>query len=289
MKEYLDLVNNSVLARNEKLKYKILYTDFPDIETLDKCYEIFEKAENCAMGDKVIQQRIARARMPLDHIRLLRYKLLKKQAGGKKRLSVVENYPAECEKFIARAELFGRRKYSECQQAAPHEAYLRAIGRPDVRLPVPFSFMPERDVLDIQDNMFSMIGGDRGWVKNVKDPSASDNFAIFMPGNHSQWAAHFYSSRDFLQICKGKWRCFISVRVDVAPDKVGGISLGIYDRVNKKSIVRINAELPNAKEYRYFDLGAYEFHPGMYIWAAPGGKNKTGGVYVDRIVFIKEK
>jgi hypothetical protein len=288
MKEYLDIINSSFIARNEKLKYKILYTDFPDLETMDKCYDIFKKAENLTKGNQIIQQRIVRARMPLDHMRLLRYKLFKKIADGKKHPAIIEDYPTECENFIAKAKQFGRRRYSECQEAETHEAYLRSIGRVEVPLPTAFGSIPEKNFLDVQDNMFILIGTRNGWVKNVKDPNASDKFAAFMPGTHTQWSVQLSTSKDFLKICSGKWRCFISARIDATPDKTGKLSLGVYDAPNQNSVIQIDAELPNTKEYHLFDLGSYNFKPGMYVWAAPGSKDKKGGVYIDRMFFIKE-
>ena len=68
------------------------------------------------------------------------------------------------------------------------------------------------------------------------------------------------------------------------------MTCGIYDSVEKKSVVYKSLDVPmlSGPLYKLVDFGEVEFRDGMYLWFAPPKRpDDVQNVYIDRIFFTR--
>lgn len=292
--QYLDLICNAVESFARGPVYLSCFIGdtrswFP-LEDINRATELFSLAADLVKDDPVLSARVRRARLPLDHVWLMRYKTLRSEANraGKPFLGPADPLAA-VEDFITTARSFDVGSYREGAPFSLYEPALRGRFRPPAPPPEACKDLPPEDWVDVQDNDFRLyVPG--VWVTTVQDPLASDGYAARMPANHREWATQYPVSDDMVAL--GRAHCYVVVRCDVKAPEGDAFDLGIYDTNTRTNIAAQRESIANCLggEYRTYDLGVHELKPGMYFWVAPlANPEQVEAVAVDRIYCVRER
>ena len=264
-----------------------------DLETANKATELLDEAFRRVEGDLVLTTRVRRARMPLDHTWLQRYKGFKRLAAmtGARFLGPPEPRAA-VEEFIAAAESFNVGNFREGAAFATYEPILRGMFPPpgkEAKAPAEAAGLKPDQWMDVQQAEFTLHGLGN-WVTIVDDPKASDGMAARMPATHPQWATQYPIPGDLTAL--GKWHCYLVARCDAKAKTGPAFEMGLYDATARKGVVGLKAQLEQAGdgEYHTYDLGVQDLKGGMYFWIAPmNNPEQVEAVYTDRIFLIRER
>ena len=285
--EYIDLIDDAV--EGTYLRCFMPNTSaWLDIATANRATSIFDEAQKAVDGDEVLSKRVARARMPLDHVWLNRYQPLRRSAKAQGLPFMGPADPgAEAQAFVARAEGFDVGSYREGRAFTEYAPMLLGKFGAPATPPAEVEGLGEDDWADIQQGEFSYHGMGN-WVTVVDDETASDGKAARMGGGHTNWAVQLPLTADLRAL--GRVHCYMVARCEPMSDEGVGFTLGIYDTEGGGDVARAVQELEDATpEYRTYDLGVHEPGDQWYFWAAPpGDAERVEAVYVDRIFLVKE-
>jgi hypothetical protein len=287
--QYIDLMSDTVEQQNTYLRCFMADTaGWLNLETLNRATELFDQAQKAVADDTVLTARVRRARMPLDHVWLMRYPALKRQAKAQGLPFLGPQDPvAAVQAFVASAQEFDARNFSEGRSFGDYAPGLVMRFREPGPPPDECKDLPPEDWVDIQDNEFALHGfGD--WVTLADDAKASDGKAARMPGGHPNWATQYPISPDMADL--GPCRCYVRIRCDAKAKTGPAFTVGLYDANAKAGAAQITETLENASdgEYRVYDLGVHELKPGMYFWVCPpNNADAVEAVYTDRMFCVK--
>ncbi|NOX54409.1 MAG: DUF4838 domain-containing protein [Planctomycetes bacterium] len=290
LQQYLDLLHDA--AERSGVYLRCFMSDTSSWLTLDDlntATRLYEQAMKAVADDPVLRRRVRRERLPLDHVWLKRYHVLRTQARltGKPFLGP-DDPAAACEEFIRLAYEHNVGNYRERHSFKEYEPMLRRLFRPAGPPPEPCRGLPADRWLDFQDNQFR-LSKPGVWSSLVKDPNASDGMAARMPGSHRQWALQLPLAGDLKGL--GRWRCYVVARCEGSAKDGLAMTMGLYDTVNRKGVAsrRVSVEDSQGDRYRIFDLGTHELRGGLYFWVAPPERpGQIDAVYVDRIFIVRE-
>jgi hypothetical protein len=144
--------------------------------------------------------------------------------------------------------------------------------------------------VDLQDNLAALYKP--GECAEIRpDLTASDLRAVWMPGNHQEWAFRIAGKSLPAKAKSGKWKVYAVVRVEKQPDAApDGIAFGggVYDNVTRAYPADFKARLADTTEtYRSYLLGTVETSPDRDIWVAPAGNKAVKAIYVDRVLLVR--
>jgi hypothetical protein len=289
--QYINLMSDTVAEQQTYLRCGMADTStWLDLKTLNQATELFNAAREAVTNDETLATRVRRARMPLDHVWLMRYAALKRQAKAQGLPFLGPEDPvAAAQTFVASAEEFDARNVSEGRSFADYAPGLIARFREPGPPPDECKDLPAEDWIDIQDNEFTLHGLGN-WVTLADDAKASDGKAARMPGSHPNWATQYPISADMTDL--GPCHCYVRVRCDAKAKTGPAFTVGLYDATAKAGVAQITETLKNASdgEYRTYDLGVHELKPGMYFWVCPpNNAEAVEAVYTDRIFCVREK
>lgn len=291
LQSYLDLVHDAAEKTGMHLSCYNSDLSFLTLPLMNRATELFDQAAEAVAGNSVLSRRVRRERIPLDHVWLLRYDELKRQAemsnlpfGGP------EDGRAACKEFIKLAHEWDVRNYSEARSFDSYIPSLEARFAPPAPKPEEFAKLPPEDMVDIQNAMFTLFDPPR-LCKIVDDPKASDSKAAMMDGSHIEWAVQYHVQQDLADACPGRWKWYAIIRTE--GDKTGGaFRYGIYDGKQHREIVNMVAglEVGQDGEYHTYYFGNHEVESGMYLWIAPLGNAPTvQGIYIDRVILVRDR
>jgi len=287
LKSYLELVHDAVEREGTYLRCYMDDTPYLTLDDVNRATELFEEAQQAVSDDPVLNSRVRRARLPLDHVWLKRYRSLKGIAKTEgKPFRGPDDPVAFCQEFIRVCEENDVGDYREGRPFADYAEMLRQRFRPAGTPPEMCKSLPEEDWVDIQDSEFRYHGMGH-LVKIVDDELASDGKAARMSGNHTNWAVQYSIPGDVAH--SGWWSCYVVARCESTRGEGTAFTLGIYDSNSKQNAVSITETLDQAPldEYRTYDLGVHKLTTDMYFWIAPPGSETVKAVYVDRIFFVR--
>jgi hypothetical protein len=289
--EYLDLVHEAVEQSGVYLRCGMSDTSsWLTLDALNEATRFFDRAAEAVAGDPVLAERIARERMPLDHVWLNRYYALEREAKRRRVEFAGPNDPvAACRKWIEANERFGNRFYGEQRAFEQYAENLARRFRPAAPAPDLCKGLPEDDWIDVQDNHFR-LHGQGTWASWADDANASDGVAARMPADHTQWAVQYPLPDDFPD--EGPWHCYVFARCDAKAAAGPGIRIGLYDTAAHATIGLIEPTIEESagKEYKPFDLGVHKLGSTIYFWIAPSNNpDQVEAVYVDRVVLVRQR
>jgi hypothetical protein len=258
------------------------------LDTLNEATRHYAKAMEAVANERLLLTRVRRERLPLDHVWLQRYQVLKRQAAceGKEFLGPAD-LVAACDELLRLAAEHNVGNFREGQPFGPYGDALRRRFRKPGPPPELCRGLPEDQWVDVQDNEFRLSSYGT-WVETVEDPAASDGMAARMPGNHPQWAVQFPIPHEFAD--GGKWQCCAEVRAEGKTQEGPAMTLGVYDAKAKKGLNHRQIEMAEATggKYHTIDLGVHQITGDCYLWVAPPNRpGDVGAVYVDRFFFVK--
>ena len=294
LKQYLDLIQQSFLAQNKKLSTFNKDFSFLTLDVTNQSIGLFQQAENAVKDNKVLLDRVRREQLSLDIATLFRYDTLKHAAAdqGKEFLGPKDPRAAMTE-FIKTAQAFGIKRWTEAASFEAMLPHLENMFSPQVPLPDFAQKYPASDVIDIQQNKYSLYK--QGTLSDITDdPLASDGKAAYVVGNTKEWAISMFPTNSMqLGATPEKWHAYAMARVNTKADMplTGiGFASGVYDSSNKKAISEITIPLAKVtgENYQQIDLGSYLLKSGMIIWIAPRDNPVVEKVYIDRIILIRE-
>ncbi|MBM3501474.1 MAG: DUF4838 domain-containing protein, partial [Armatimonadetes bacterium] len=289
--QYIELMSDTVQQQNAYLRCFMTDTSsWLGLEPLNRATELFNEAQAAVADDETLATRVRRARMPLDHVWLMRYQSLKRQAKGQGLPFLGPEDPiAAAQTFVASAQEFDAGNFSEGRAFADYSPGLVARFRDPGPPPDECEGLPEEDWIDIQDNEFTLHGLG-SWVTLADDEQASDKQAARMGGGHPNWATQYPVSADMAGL--GSCHCYVRIRCDAKAQTGPAFTVGLYDSTGNKGVAQIIETLENAAdgEYRTYDLGVHELKPGMYFWVCPPNNgDAVEAVYTDRIFCVRER
>jgi hypothetical protein len=143
--------------------------------------------------------------------------------------------------------------------------------------------------IDLQDNLAALYKpGEYAEIR--PDLAASDQRAVWMPGDHKEWAFRIAGKALPPKAQNGKWRVYAVVRVEKEPGTAGdGIAFGagVYDNLTRGSLADFKARLADTGDtYRSYLLGTAETSPDRDIWVAPASNKAVKAIYVDRVFLV---
>ena len=294
LRQYMTLLENRLTESGAYLPCYMKDTSpWMDLATTNQATELFAEAAKRVAGDALLTARVRRARMPLDHTWLQRYK-------GFKRLATMTGAPflgpadpsAAVEDYIKAAHDFNVGSFREGVAFGTYEPLLRGMFPPPGKEPKPPSEVAGRgpdEWMDIQQAEFTLHGLGN-WVTIVEDPKASDGLATRMPATHPQWATQYPVPGDLTEL--GKWHCYVVARCDAKAQAGPAFDIGLYDSTTKTGVAGVTPLLEQVGdgEYHTFDLGVHDLKGGMYFWLAPkSNPEQVEAVYTDRIFLVREK
>ena len=267
------------------------------LEDMNQAMALFEQALAAVMNDPVLTERVRRERLPLDHAWLRRYDSLERQAKRKGTTFAGPSDPeAGLREFVS---LVRKHRVGEIRQG---HAFPENFGD-DLRFrlkrtippgptPEQCAGLPKEDWFELQDGDY-IARSRKGLFTVVKDAAACNGLARRMPNTHTIWACHSYPLGDYGVTDGSRWHVTMRVRCDATADEGTAMTLGVYDDAQRRSVVskRIQAQDIRGGEYRTIDLGRLVLGESMYAWAAPvvRKKEEVEAVYVDRVLFVREK
>ena len=287
---YIDLIHDAVEESGAYLRcYMSDTSEWFDLPAVNRAAELFDEAETRVAGNDALLTRVRRARMPLDHVWLNRYRGLRREARRQKLpFNGPEDPVAFVNTFIERAHAFRAGSYREGRPFAEYEQRLRRRFRVPSPPPVECAGLPEEQWIDIQDNEMTLAAPGK-WSDYYEDSAASDGMVARMPADHTQWAVQYPVSEDMNEL--GDVRCYVSARCDAKAGEGQAFRMGIYDAEAKAGVTDRIVRIEDAKgtAYRTFDLGVHALKPSMYFWVAPvNNPDQVEAVLVDRIFCIHE-
>ena len=285
--QYIDLIDDAVEGTHLRCSMKDT-SAWLGLSMLNDATVIFDEAEKAVEGDEVLRKRVARARMPLDHVWLNRYAALRRSARAQGLECLGPADPrAAAEAFVARAKSLDMGSYRLGRAFSEYAPVLLDKFGDPAKPPAEVEGLAEDDWVDIQHGEFRLAG--RGsWVTVVDDETASDGKAVRMGGGHANWAVQLPVSQELRDL--GRVRCYVAARCEPKADAGVGFTLGIYDGEGGRGVAQAEQQLEDATpEYRTYDLGVHELGEPWYFWAAPpGDAERVEAVYIDRIFLVKE-
>ena len=189
LQQYLNIVHDAGERSGVYLRCFMSDTSpYLTLDDLNAATRAMAQAQAAVAGDLVLSRRLARERLPLDHVWLQRYHALRRTAQIENKEFLGPDDPqAACEQFIRLAHEFQVGSYREGRGFAEYEPILVARSRPLGPPPPACQELPATDWIDFQDNELQ-LGRPGEWTQLVPDPAASDGMAARMPGTHREWA-----------------------------------------------------------------------------------------------------
>lgn len=291
--EYMTLLQDRLTKSGAYLPCYMQDTSpWMDLATANKATELFNSAAARVKDDPVLSGRVRRARLPLDHNWLQRYRGFKRLANlsGKQFLGPSDPLIA-VDEFIKTCRSFDANQFREGGPFADYEPALRGMfpapGK-KAKAPKEAAGLRSDQWLDFQQDDFDLHRpGD--WVTIASDPKASDEQAARMPATHTQWATQCTIPGDLGQF--GKWHCYIVARCDAKAKSGNAFQIGLYDASGNRNMAgqTVTIEQSGDGQYHALDLGVQELKGGVYFWIAPmNNPDQVDAVYVDRIVLVRE-
>jgi len=312
LEEYLDL--NHDAAEKAGVYLRCFYTDtsaWLGLKELTEATRLFDEALSKVQDNELLTQRVKRARMPLDHVWLLRYNALRRSAHF---LGVPFEGPPDpvvlCKEFLQLAKDFDAGQYRE---GRPFEEYAPGLlsnwtgdlagGHPAAK-PKEADGVDEFSWADFQEQDMNLhnLGG---WVQLVKDPLASNGLAAQMGADHNQWAVQCQVLSEMA--ATGPWQGYVTIRCAALGDEGNAFTIGLYDGNTNQGLLQQTITIPQARGreaiaegavrtspetpggYITYDLGNWDLKPGMYFWVAPmANPGQIRTISVDRFLFVKK-
>lgn len=283
---YLKLMQEELPAENTIMtgfgKARLPYR----VETLNKAKALFDQAAEKVAGDETLTKRVQKERLALDYLRILRYPELATDAEKQALFATQADAEVAADAFVADVERLG----IPLKQAAgfglnPHNA-TEAAEILKVRLPStsrPLSTLPaSAHVLTFPAAQLDLWGYGSA-VTLTSDANAESGVVARLPIAAEAWAVQLDISDSMLG---KKWKVFVVARAE--GESPASISVGLYDRVNYRSLLTRKFTLKPGDRFQTLALGEMTLDPSTYLYvSAAVPYSNDAAALVERIYFVE--
>lgn len=273
-------------------------------EVLGEAERLWQQAEQAVAKDPELLARVRLSHLPVRYAMLSRWVALRRECweqngvwpvAGSRRV-IAEEFREVCagvpgkdwtRVHVLREHGLNVDDFLKLFADDPPEAKLQM---PPKRLsnPAPPSDLPREllhEAVDLQDNIAALAKPGE-WAEIRPDARASDRRAVWLPGNHSEWAFRI-SAKQIPASPTGKWDVFAIVRVEAAADATPeslAWGAGVYDNSARSYPAdrkfRVNECSPN---YRSLRIGTFTPAAARDIFISPLNNPAVKAVWVDRV------
>ena len=326
LQEYLKLIHDRAQASGIHLHcYEKNVLGWMDLETFNRAMELMDQAAAAAERQEKADpvkyagtvERVRRDRIPMDLTALLYYYRLKTDA---ERTGQPFNGPKDPEaaleslvKYLHELNVERCTEFGDVCFLDPYCEFLRSNLKKNNEVyekckapvnPDPFvDAIPAESCYDAQE--CDMILREPGkWTDLFDDPAASNGLAGKLLPNHTVWAIHLPIPKAIYSLkpvsgstetasAEPRFHIYAWLRCDAsAPDSPApGFQVGVFDPAPWKPVFQraIPTNQASGPTYTRLDLGTHVLPPTAYFWVAPMNQpKKIQGVYLDRVVFVRE-
>jgi hypothetical protein len=155
--------------------------------------------------------------------------------------------------------------------------------------PVDLKLKASEKFVDLQENVASLHK--RGEFADIlPDENASDHRAVWMPGNHAEWAFRISGAKVLEKAKSGKWKMYAVVRVkenpDAKPDSIA-FGVGVYDTAEKNYPADVKFRCSETdNDYHSYLVGTFEPSATRDIFVSPANNPGVKAVWIDRIYLV---
>jgi len=320
LKQYLDIQHTK--SRNVVLGSWDCGPDaaWLDLDAMNQATKLFDKAEAAVARDRIILDRVKRARIPLEHQWLRGYNLYRQAAKAENKpylgptdiKSATEAFIARLEKYEGNSICINLFSADVSTSLTDYAKKLRkraeSIANP-IPLPAAYANLPGESVVDVQESDMVIKGG----ASLASDPKASNGLAAKIDPAVLNWSVQFAGIGGI--VLPGKLHVYASVRCEKVKDTGVAFTAGIYDDSTRTNLVGLSVNLedgnsvsqvdPNVKtiksisstkgagdgEYHMYDFGVHDLNNQCYVWFGTTGgvsPENVKAIYIDRIIFVRE-
>ena len=289
LERYIDRTHDLAEKSNVYLKCFMRHThEWLGQEDLVELSGLFQEAERAVAQDPVLRQRVRKARTALDFAWIANWKRFSLEARLRNEPFLGPKDPnAFCQEFIDTVKSFGLTHHREGRPFSELESDLRTMFVPPSPPPAHLPWQGKVTV-DVQDQEFDLFGKGT-WVETKDDPLASDQRAVRLTGDHTQWAVQYHPD-DYLR-GTGTWRVYLLCRYEGKALQGDVCQVGVYNEHENKPVMArtlITGEV-GREEYAAIDMGVYELSDDIYLWVAPLNlPDRVESIWVDRFFLIRE-
>ncbi len=278
------------------------YLTYP---VLLKAEKLLQAAEDAAGADADLKWRVRQARLPVWYAWLVRWTQLRRECLARgAEWPVPTSRKALADMWLATAIGPGPAGWSRMTHVnegglTPEQFAARFKDDPPdpniqplparMKNPSPPVGMSSATGVDVQDH-YARLANEWVWAEPRADALASDGLAVYMPGNHHEWAFQIPLDRVPKKARTGRWDVYALIRVDRAKTSGSGIAFtaGVWDAERAADCGTISINVADAAPgYRAYRIGTVESRPGRYIWVAPAANPSVNGIWVDRIWLVR--
>ncbi len=146
------------------------------------------------------------------------------------------------------------------------------------------------EAIDLQDNTANLAGFGK-WAKILSDDDASDKRAVWMPGNHNEWAFRINGSSLPKKAWSGKWDVYAIIRVEKKERSSAeeiAFSTGVYDNKSKSYPASLKQPFADANSsYKSYFIGQVEFNADRDIFISPANNPGVKSLWIDRVYLVR--
>lgn len=285
------------------------YLDYP---TLSKAEQLWQQAENAAKNDPDLLWRVKQGHLPVRYAFLQRWQALRRDSlrVGAAKWTLPTSRKTVADEWLAIATGSGPSGWTPMtliNEGGTTPAVFVARFAQDPPEPA-FAVLPKRTTalsaptdisgiapgvgVDGQDNLARLFN-EGEFAETRADAVASDGIAVWMPGNHHEWAFQIPVAKLPIRAQSGKWDVYAVIRVEKA-DNMSNLSpaftAGVYDVVANKGAAATSVSFADvATSYKSYHLGTVATNKDQYLWVAPAANADIKAVWVDRIYLVPAK
>ncbi len=276
------------------------------IATLSAAERLWQQAEKAAVLDPVQLARVREAHLPVRYAFLRSWNRLRRASWEQNatwplpepRQVVIDEFRKVCQgvpdKEWTQVTLLNERglTVSDFLKNLPPERFDGSRPPPPARLSVPVAppdvagFDP-KSCVDLQDDQASLSG--LGKLADIfPDPNASDLRAVWLAGDHKEWAFRIPGVNLPDRAQSGKWNVYAVVRIKPTskgcPPGTPIFTAGVYDNQTKKTVMELKAVAGDTvQRYHSYLIGTVDINSRRDIWVAPADNPAVRAVWVDRV------
>lgn len=302
IRQYLDLI-----AEAAKDEYATIYDPptkgFFRFEVMNKAERLWRDAEKRVVNNPDMLWRVKESHLAVQYVFINRWSNFRAEANRTNtswlyppfRSQAADNWVAQATSpgpagwtpmtTVREGDLSPKNWLNQFRRDPPEPEHLPARL---FKTPLPAGMnLSGRAYIDLQDDKARLWNEPDGAALRP-DPNASNRIAAWMPGSHHEWGVQIPVSqaKDFTP---GRYRIIVVARAEYTGLTGVVFSAGVYDAGTKVDQISQQYSAPNvANVYHPYDIGVLNLTKDAVVWIAPPARAEVNGVWIDRVLLVKE-